>query len=352
LDTVRGIQGFLPVTTAGRPAEFQNGGEVTSTDWAMPCISVVVPVLNAMKYLRQSLPAVIGAIERYGTAELILVDNGSTDGSYEYMQAEYGGRAKILRLPGVTISTLRNEGARIATGEFLSFVDSDCVVPPTYLINAMDVFRSVSADAAGCEYELPRQAKWLEATWHYLHWRTRDEYVPYLYSGNFMIRRSVFEKAGGFDESLVTGEDAEFGLRLTSMGFKIYRTEQIPAIHLGNPKTVSGFFRKQVWHSLGMFGSVNISWLDKTLLMTLADLCLIIIGVGLLFWRDLSWGWRVAGLVATIGLAPAVTVGYRYLKKGSIYRPLRSLILYRLYFAARIYALFKLGLQRILSPRR
>jgi glycosyltransferase involved in cell wall biosynthesis len=316
---------------------------------APPSISIVIPVFNSLKYLRESLPAVLAAIDQYRQAELILVDNGSTDGSYEFLQSECGARAKILQIPGVTISTLRNRGAQVSQGEFISFIDSDCVVPPTYLVAAIEVFRSVEADAAGCEYELPRQAKWLEETWHYLHWRARDEYVPYLYSGNFMVRRSVFEKAGGFDESLVTGEDAEFGLRLTSMGFKIYRTEQIPAVHLGNPKTMSGFFRKQVWHSLGMFGSVDISWLDKTLLMTLADFAFIIIGVALLFWRDLAWGWRVAGLTAAIGLVPTVTVAYRYVKKGSIYRPLRSVFLYRLYFAARIYALFDLGLRRLLG---
>jgi glycosyltransferase involved in cell wall biosynthesis len=314
---------------------------------AIPRISVVVPVFNSIKYLGDSLPSITIAMSNYGNAELILVDNGSSDGSYEFMQAEYGKRARILQIPGVTVAKLRNLGAAGATGEFLSFIDSDCVVPQTYFNNAMQVFQSVSADAAGCECELPHNATWLEETWHHLHWRRHNEFVPYMYSANFMIRRSVFERARGFDESLVTDEDAELGLRLTSMGFKIYRTEQIPAVHLGNPKTISDFFRKEIWHSLGIFGTIGVSWFDKTLLMTLVDFFMIGAGVALLFFHDVPVRWRLAGFLVALNLAPMLTLAYRFWKRGSVYRPLRSLFLYRLYFAARIYTLFKLALRKL-----
>ena len=88
----------------------------------------------------------------------------------------------------------------------------------------MAVFQSVEADAAGCEYALPENPVWMEETWHYLHWPTEDGYRPHRYSsGNFVVRKEVFDKIGGFDETLVTGEDAEIGLRLTAAGFRVFR---------------------------------------------------------------------------------------------------------------------------------
>ena len=314
---------------------------------AAPLISVIIPVLNAMQYLPRTLPAVVDAQEHYGRTELILVDNGSSDGSYEFMTREYEGRAHFFRLPGVTISRLRNWGAEAARGEFLSFIDSDCLVPPDYFVGAMRVFQSVATDAAGCEYELPQGARWLESTWHYLHWRPSDGYVPYLWSGNFMVRTNPFRQVGGFDETLTTGEDAELGLRLTTRGFKIYRSRQIPAIHLGNAKTIAQFLRKQAWHSMGMFGSMHLSWLDKVLLMTAADLGFIFASLVLLCAPQIPLSWRLAGLAIALTLAPLQAVVYRWIKMGRVYRPLRSWFLYRLYFAARDYALLKISAKRL-----
>jgi glycosyltransferase involved in cell wall biosynthesis len=327
----------LEPTTPGAPAAEPSGP---------PLFSAIIPVFNSFGYLQQSLPAVVAAMDRHGRAEMILVDNGSSDGSYEFMKEHFGDRAAIIQIPGVTIAALRNHGARMARGEFLSFIDSDCLVPPGYFDAAEDVFRTIGPDATGCEYDRPQDAGWLEATWHDLHWRSSDGYVPYLYSGNFLIRRSVFHHAGGFDESLVTGEDAEIGLRLTSLGHAIYRTARVPAVHLGNAKTIRSFLRKQVWHSLGMFGSVHVSWFDKTLLMTMADLALLIASVGMLFVREIPWKIRVLGFVLAIVLVPMLTVTYRWRKKGSVYRPLRSIFLYRMYFAARIFAFCQLLVRR------
>jgi len=70
-----------------------------------------------MQYLGQSLTSVVEAMEDFRDTELILVDNSSTDGSYEVLQLEYAGRAKILQIKGVTIAILRNHGTRVARGE-------------------------------------------------------------------------------------------------------------------------------------------------------------------------------------------------------------------------------------------
>jgi cellulose synthase/poly-beta-1,6-N-acetylglucosamine synthase-like glycosyltransferase len=302
-------------------------------------ISVVMPVFNSMRTLKTCLDAVKTAMQNYGDAELIVVDNGSTDGSYELVRRDYGELARIQQVPAVSIPRLRNRGARLASGAYLSFIDSDCIIPPDYFHRAMRVFAETQAAAAGCDYSLPPSPTWVEETWHWLHRRSSNGFVPYLYSGNLMVRKSVFDAVGGFAENLLTGEDAELGLRMTSRGHKIYRTVEMPAVHLGNPKTLGGFFRKQVWHSLGMFGSVGISWFDKTLLMTFAHLALIVVALVALVWAPVSPLSRIILCSALATIVPAASVTYRIIQTGRAHRPFRSIVLYHLYFAARVWVL-------------
>ena len=58
------------------------------------------------------------AVEAYGNAELIVLDNGSTDGSYEILESEYR-QALLCSVPGLTIAALRNRGTELAEGEYL-----------------------------------------------------------------------------------------------------------------------------------------------------------------------------------------------------------------------------------------
>lgn len=312
-----------------------------------PRISVITPAFNAGPYLADCVASLAEAVRHYGEAELIVMDNGSTDGSYETMQQLFGSQARILQVPRVTIGALRNRGAKVARGEFLSFVDSDCRITPDFLSRAMRVFDSVEADAAGCEYALPENPLRWEETWHYLHWPTEDGYRPYRYfAGNLVIRKSVFETIGGFNETLITGEDAELGLRLMGAGFKVFRAADLLAYHMGNPKTIGRFFRKEIWHGLGMLGSLKTDALDKPLIMTLLHLLLTVAGVTAAILLPLGWPARIAVLVLPTLVAPFLTALYRGGQRSRVYRPLTSTLLYHLYYDARICALFKVMLGR------
>ena len=83
-----------------------------------------------------------------------MFDNGSDDGPYEILLNEYAGRARVLQLHDVTVAALRNRGAALAEGEFLSFIDSDCIMDPAYFEQALQVLRE-RADATGSKHALP-----------------------------------------------------------------------------------------------------------------------------------------------------------------------------------------------------
>lgn len=304
-----------------------------------PGISVVVPVLNGMRFLPITIPTLLAAGRRVGGIELIYVDNGSTDGSREFLQSWESKGLRNFDVQGGTIAGMRNLGARQGSGTYISFIDSDCSVPENYFEEAIDVLRSTGAAATGCEIHVPEHPHWLEAAWHDLHYFGRDRFVPYLNSGNFFVSRDAFQAVGGFREDMVTGEDAEIGQRLVSAGHRIFASPRVKAIHLGNPKSIREFFRRNVWHGLGMFGTVSWRNLDRPTAVLALHLLATALGVVVLFSTPLTIIPRLAIAIGLQFVAPVATVIYR----GSRTRQWRSapvgVPLYWLYFWARAYAL-------------
>ena len=88
-------------------------------------VSVIVPVFNVEKYLRQCLDSILQ--QTYQNLEIIIINDGSTDGS-DAICREYAGkdsRISYFAKENTGISDTRNVGIRQATGEYVTFVDSD-----------------------------------------------------------------------------------------------------------------------------------------------------------------------------------------------------------------------------------
>lgn len=302
-------------------------------------ISAVVPVLNAMRYLPRTIPSILDAAASTQGIEVICVDNGSTDGSYEYLTSLATKGIQVFRFEPGTTAAIRNFGARQARGDFLSFVDADCLIANNYFREALAVLRSTGVAATGCEYEAPPDPHWIEAVWQDLHYVGRDREVRYLPAGNFFISRQVFDSVGGFREDLPSGEDAEICQRLTKGGYRIHESPAVSAIHLGNPKSIQEFYRRGVWHALGMFGTVDRRHIDKpTAMMSLHLLATI---GGLLVILRGPFSLPVRGLIALMlqFSVPGITVAYRARQTGRATQLLRAIVLYWIYYWARLQAL-------------
>lgn len=320
----------LPQETAATPA---------TQDMA---ISVISPVFNRKDEVRQALDTVIAAMRAHPSVELILVDNGSTDGTYEMLLERYRGAAQVHQLKDATIAGLRNFGAQRARGRILSFLDSDCLVPEDYFHRIERVMEQHRADATGAMVAVRPDAHWIEDTWDRLNSRRHDGFCHLIGSANFAVRKAVFERIGGFDPKLQTGEDAEICMKLIQGGFKIYQSQTIEAIHLRNTARLKDFYDKQVWYGLGMFGTFSPQSWDKPVLTTLVHLGLNLVGFLGLFLPVRTLSIRLLFFAVCITGMPALAVMYRYLEQGVLLRPLRSLLLYELYFYGRVWALFKI----------
>jgi CDP-glycerol glycerophosphotransferase len=142
-----------------------------------PRISVIVPVYNVDRYLVPCLESI--ATQTFGDLEVIMVDDGSTDGSAALAE-DFAGRDPRFRLVQQTnggLSKARNTGIEVATGEFVAFVDSDDVLPPTayeLLIGALE--KTGSDFATGNVYRLTAggtsQARFLARTFAETRFKT------------------------------------------------------------------------------------------------------------------------------------------------------------------------------------
>lgn len=321
---------------------------VPAEEQRLPRISVIVPVYDALPYLRACLDSLLDAVDEYGNAEVIVVDNGSTDGSWELLRARYTERITAMRAPDASVGGVRNRGANRADGDILSFLDADCEVGRHYLHAIASVLNDPGKDATGSRYALPEAPTWVEWVWHDLHERPTDGCVSYLNAGNFAVTKSAFQAAGGFREDLASGEDAELGQRITGMGFRIWESSDVIAVHHGNPKTLASFFRKQTWHAIGMFGTVGRGSVDKPVVMMAAHAAAILGGFT---WLTVGAGPLPLRVLVAAGLTlpvPVASVLYRFLHGGAVQAPLRALVLYWVYFAARLRGLGILVRERFL----
>ena len=103
-------------------------------------VSVIVPVYNVAPYLREALDSVVN--QTYKDLEIIIVDDGSTDGSTDICKefADSDNRIKLIKQPNKGLSGARNTGLEIATGDLVAFVDSDDSISPLFvelLVSAM-----------------------------------------------------------------------------------------------------------------------------------------------------------------------------------------------------------------------
>lgn len=119
---------------------------------AEPLVSVVVPVFDVAPYLPACVESILG--QTYTRLEVLLVDDGSTDGSGDLCDsfARHDSRVRVIHQENQGIAGARNAGVSNATGSHLTFVDADDWVAPAFVETLLDLLRAHDADAAVAHY--------------------------------------------------------------------------------------------------------------------------------------------------------------------------------------------------------
>jgi glycosyltransferase involved in cell wall biosynthesis len=214
----------------------------------MSRISIVIPMFNEARHIGRTLLAAQKAAHAANVeCELIVVDNGSSDQG-PHIARQFG--AQVLVLPGLLIGALRNRGTAVATGEWLAFIDADIEMPESWLKPLFDIEGSGQADVFGLDLHTPAEAPWYATAWQRRTLRVSSQtshVVDWLPSANLLMRRRWFDKVGGFNESLRTGEDKEFTLRLHEQGARLLSINDNVALHWGYEMNWREWMGKELW---------------------------------------------------------------------------------------------------------
>jgi GT2 family glycosyltransferase len=311
----------------------------------MSKFSVIIPVKNDLSGIQR----MVGSLRQQTIPhELIVVDNGSTDGTWEFLESQ---GIRSLTFPGLTVGSLRNRGVEISTGVYIAFADSDHEVGPDWLEKGMEVLDS-NPDIVACgAFCLPPvNGTWVQKSWSIHRLRNADsKEVDWLGSGNLLVRRDKFLEIQGFNESLIAAEDVDLCHRLRVNGGKIFHDPNIASIHHGEASTVKHFIRKEWWR-----GSSGIrAWISQgfpirelpSLIWPLWHLvvCLIfMIAPAILFLNQFSFAaLGVMLLILLLWGAPSILLAIQVGRGTGIIRIAQLAFLYFLYGLARGWALFR-----------
>ncbi len=185
----------------------------------MPQFSIIVPTRDRLQLLQHTLNSI--EAQTFLDYELIVIDDGSTDGSAEFL-ASYGKVSRVLTLTGEGASTARNAGIHWATGNYVVFLDSDdlwfpwtldvlnAVIvgfdDPSLVINRIHFFRYANT------LESVQQEPLATSDFSDYYASVRDAF--YVSASMLTVKRSLLKASSGFDSRLVCAEDHDLVLRL------------------------------------------------------------------------------------------------------------------------------------------
>jgi GT2 family glycosyltransferase len=277
-----------------------------------PVLSFIVPVRNDADRLRECLESIrraTAAIE----SEIIVADNGSSDGSVDVARA---AGARVLEMPDRRVSELRNAAARFAGAPLLAFVDADHEIDPAWSETALRGLDEPAVVAVGAPYRAPADGTWVQRMYdRFRRHRPGSRVVDWLPSGNFAVRRSSFESVGGFDTTLETCEDVDFCQRLRRQGGRLLAIDRLRSVHHGDPRTLKALFLGELWRGrnnlrVSLSAPLTLRGAPSVLVPVLNLLALLALIGGLATWR--LGGWRIAlggaGLVALLTIVRGISL--------------------------------------------
>lgn len=193
-------------------------------------VSVVIPAFNAAAYLGEALESTLG--QTYQPIEVIVVDDGSEDETPQ-VAAAYAGKVTYLRKQRGGPASARNAGIRVASGEWIAFLDADDVWMPNLLEKLVKGAEETGADLAFCDGLTLKNGRIVGPTFFEraglkarmgtfaLNGLLLNPLLLFLEFHQFMltcallVRRDALLQVGLFDEHIYCGEDLDLWLRLS-----------------------------------------------------------------------------------------------------------------------------------------
>ena len=188
----------------------------------MPRVSIILPTYNRANFLKRSIESALS--QTFQDFELVIIDDGSTDSTYEIFQNFNDSRIDLITTEHKGVSAARNLGLLEASGEFVTFLDSDDrFFPQKIELQLQEFFKTQHIGLVACG--------WREVT---IQDHVKREARPWLNvpnldleswllgcpvgTGVMMVKKELIDSIGGFDTNLFAHDDWDLGLRLSYYG--------------------------------------------------------------------------------------------------------------------------------------
>lgn len=224
-----------------------------------PMVSISVVNLNGKDYLSTCLDSIKNLNYPQDKLEIIVVDNGSTDGSVKLVKENYPEVKIIKNGKNMGFAFANNQAARIASGEYVAFLNNDTKVDKEWLIELLKPVYGDSEVVASGSKVLSADGKRLDFVGSMINFEGKGFQVDYgaptdkdIYNqyknllfvngGAMLVDRQVFLDTGGFDEDFFAYyEDVDFGWRLWVLGYKVVFAPKsiVYHVHHGTSKAFS-----------------------------------------------------------------------------------------------------------------
>ncbi len=218
-----------------------------------PLVSVIVPAYQQRQWVAEALDSVFA--QTYPHIEVIVVDDGSDDGTADLVRQRYGDGVQVLRQTNQGLAAARNAGLALARGELVQFLDADDKLAPTKIALQVDALAGhPGCDVAYCDCTFfpdtpPRARRGMPAP----PADDSGDVLEALLDGNFitaphaaLLKRAVVEAVGGFAPSVQGTEDYDLWLRLAARGCRFLHTPGGHALYRARSDSMSSDDLRQV----------------------------------------------------------------------------------------------------------
>ena len=181
-----------------------------------PLVSVIIPTYNRREMVREAIDSVLA--QTYRTFELIVVDDGSNDGTQDVL-AGYGEALRVCTQANRGVAAARNRGVLGAAGSYLAFLDSDDLWSP-HKLEAQVAFMQENPQAQICQTEEIWFRHGVRVNPRMKHRKPSGDIfrasleLCLVSPSAVMMTRGLFDAAGGFDEAFAACEDYDLWLRI------------------------------------------------------------------------------------------------------------------------------------------
>lgn len=264
-----------------------NSNPHTGERLQLPDIDCVIIGVNCSKTLGSCLASIISADYPPEKLHLYYVDGGSTDKSIAIAEHTNGVKAIALNLEYPTPGAGRNNGWKEGTSPLVQFLDSDTLLDIDWLSKAVNAMNDERVGAVlGFRKEMYPEFSvynWIGD----IEWG-RSVGKTDCFGGDVLIRRQALERAGGYDEILVGGEDPELSRRIIRAGWEIIRLDALMTRHDLAMTTIKQYLRRAFRSGYGFAAVRNREAKAGSSFWKYDVLKIIIKGGGFLFCSALS----------------------------------------------------------------